>query len=202
MTLQDTIRALPDEEFAQLKSWIVTAETDRRAALPAVEQAQADIVTEIQDAGKLEKPDVATEEQAKEDAAKVPEWQDPGTDHSKMYHFGDVVRFEGKLVRSTHQGLNSWEPGTLGFDGRIWEVIDTPETETETPETGEPSTSETNSDDVPSHKEWAVNLTVRTGEEYTHDGHLWRVKLDHTTHAGWIPSAATYAVWEDLGPLS
>lgn len=202
MTLQDTIRALPDDEFAQLKSWIVTTETDRRAAQPVVEQAQADIVTELQDAGKLEKPEVATEEQAKEDAAKVPEWQDPGTDHSKMYHFGDVVRFEGKLVRSTHQGLNSWEPGTLGFDGRIWEVIDTPETETETPETGEPSTSETNSDDVPSHKEWAVNLTVRTGEEYTHDGHLWRAKLDHTTHAGWIPSAATYAVWEDLGPLS
>lgn len=202
MTLQDTIRALPDEEFAQLKSWIVTAETDRRAALPAVEQAQADIVTELQDAGKLEKPDVETEEQAKEDAAKVPEWQDPGTDHSKMYHFGDVVRFEGKLVRSTHQGLNSWEPGTLGFDGRIWEVIDTPETETETPETGEPSTSETNSDDVPSHKEWAVNLTVRTGEEYSHDGHLWRAKLDHTTHEGWMPSAATYAVWEDLGPLA
>lgn len=214
MTLQDTIRALPDDEFRDLKAWIVTTETDRRAAQPVVEQAQADIVTELQDAGKLEKPDVATEEQAKEDAAQVPEWQDPGTDHSKMYHYGDVVRFEGKLVRSTHQGLNSWEPGTLGFDGRIWEIIDTPETEPETSETeetpeteetsetGETSTSETYSGDVPSHKEWAVNLTVRTGEEYSHDGHLWRAKLDHTTHEGWMPSAATYAVWEDLGPLA
>lgn len=113
-------------------------------------------------------------------------------------------------MRSTHQGLNHWAPGTLGFDGRIWEILETEEAEetpdepetSETPETGEPSTSETNSGDVPSHKEWAVNLAVRTGEEYSHDGHLWRAKLDHTSHAGWVPSAATYAVWEDLGPLA
>lgn len=52
------------------------------------------------------------------------------------------------------------------------------------------------------HKAWAVNLSVKTGEKYAHDGHLWRAKLDHTTHAGWIPSAATYAVWQDLGPLA
>lgn len=200
--LQTKIRDLDDTQFQQLLAWVVTPERERRAAQPAIEQAQADIVTELQDAGKLEKPESVTEEQAKEDAAKVPEWQDPGTDHALMYHYGDVVQYEGKLVRSTHQGLNSWAPGTLGFDGRIWEIIDTPETEPETSETGEPSTSETNSDDVPSHKEWAVNLTVRTGEEYSHDGHLWRAKLDHTTHEGWMPSAATYAVWEDLGPLA
>lgn len=178
MTLQDTIRALPDEEFAQLKSWIVTAETDRRAALPAVEQAQADIVTELQDAGKLEKPEVATEEQAKEDAAKVPEWQDPGTRHDLMYHYGDVVRFEGKLVRSTHQGLNSWAPGTLGFDGRIWEVIDTPETEPETSETGET--------EVP---EWQPNLNVKPGERYTFQGETYEVVQPHTSAAHWPPNA-------------
>lgn len=113
MTLQDDIQALSDDDFRDLKAWIVTTETDRRAAQPAMEQAQADIVTEPQDAGKLEKPEAATEEQAKEDAAKVPEWQGPGTDHSKMYHYGDVVRFEGKLVRSTHQGLNSWAPNAV-----------------------------------------------------------------------------------------
>lgn len=66
----------------------------------------------------------------------VPEWQDPGTDHSRMYHYGDVVRYEGKLVRSTHQGLNSWAPGTLGFDGRIWEILETTD-EPEAPETTE-----------------------------------------------------------------
>lgn len=139
--LQDQIKQLEDTQFQQLMAWVVTEEKDRRAAQPAIEQAQAEIITELQDAGKLEKPEAVTEEEAKEDAAKVPEWQDPGTDHSKMYHYGDVVQYEGKLVRSTHQGLNSWEPGTLGFDGRIWEVIDTPETEPETSETSEQPTA-------------------------------------------------------------
>ena len=139
--LQDQIKQLEDTQFQQLMAWVVTEEKDRRAAQPAIEQAQAEIITELQDAGKLEKPEAVTEEEAKEDAAKVPEWQDPGTDHSKMYHYGDVVQYEGKLVRSTHQGLNSWESGTLGFDGRIWEVIDTPETEPETSETSEQPTA-------------------------------------------------------------
>ena len=47
MTLQDTIQALPDAEFRDLKAWIVTTETDRRAAQPAVEQAQAQLVEEL-----------------------------------------------------------------------------------------------------------------------------------------------------------
>lgn len=134
--LQEQIKQLDDDDFQQLLSWVVTTEKDRRAAQPAIEQAQSDIVTELQDAGKLEKPEAVTEEQAKTDAAKVPEWQDPGTDHSRMYHQGDVVRHNGKLVRSTHQGLNSWEPGTLGFDGRIWEILET-STQPDTPETSE-----------------------------------------------------------------
>ena len=123
--LQDQIKQLDDAQFQQFLSWVVTEEKDRRAAQPAVEKAQAEIVTELQDAGKLEKPEAVTEEQAKENAAKVPEWKNPGVDHSKMYHYGDVVRFEGKLVRSTHQGLNHWEPGTLNYDGRIWEILET-----------------------------------------------------------------------------
>lgn len=134
--LQDQIKQLDDAEFQRLLSWVATTEKDRRAAQPAIEQAQADIVTELQDAGKLEKPEVATEKEAKAGAAKVPEWQDPGTDHSRMYHYGDVVRHNGKLVRSTHQGLNHWEPGTLGFDGRIWEILET-STQPDTPETSE-----------------------------------------------------------------
>lgn len=143
MTLDEittAIRQLDDTEFQELLSWAVTEEKDRRAAQPAIEQAQADIVTELQDAGKLEKPEVATEEEAKTDAAKVPEWRNPGTTHSLMYHYGDVVRYQGKLVRSTHRGLNHWIPGTLAFDGRIWEVI---EEATETPEDSEsPETNE------------------------------------------------------------
>lgn len=134
--LQDQIKQLDDADFQQLLSWVVTPERERRAAQPAIDKAQADIVTELQESGKLEKPEAVTEERAKQDAAKVPEWQNPGTDHSRMYHYGDVVRHNGDLVRSTHQGLNSWEPGTLGFDGRIWEILET-STQPDTPETSE-----------------------------------------------------------------
>lgn len=134
--LQDQIKQLDDAEFQELLSWVVTPERERRAAQPAIDKAQADIVTELQESGKLEKPEAVTEEEAKTDAAKVPEWQDPGTGHSRMYHYGDVVRYDGKLVRSTHQGLNHWEPGTLAFDGRIWEILET-STQPDTPETSE-----------------------------------------------------------------
>lgn len=123
--LQDQIKQLDDTQFQEIKSWIVTSEENRRQAQPAIEQAQAEIVTELQDAGKLEKPKVATSEQAKQDASRVPEWQNPGVDHAKMYHYGDVVRHNGKLVRSTHQSLNHWEPGTLALDGSIWEILET-----------------------------------------------------------------------------
>lgn len=136
--LQDQIQNLDDAEFQELLAWVVTPERERRQAQPAIEQAQADIVTELQDAGKLEKPEVATEEEAKVSADTVPEWRDPGVDHSLMYRYGDVVRHDGKLVRSTHQGLNHWIPGTLGFDGRIWEVIgDAAETQPETEESAD-----------------------------------------------------------------
>lgn len=140
---QDQIRQLDDTEFQQLLAWVVTPERERRQAQPAIEQAQADIITELQDAGKLEKPESVTEDQAKTDAAKVPEWKNPGVDHSKMYHQGDVVRYQGKLVRSTHKGLNHWTPGTLAFDGRIWEVIaetaETPEAEEDEENTEQPT---------------------------------------------------------------
>lgn len=182
--LQDQIRQLDDTQFQQLKSWVVTVEENRRAAQPEIEQAQADIVTELQDAGKLEKPEAVTEEQAKEDAARVPEWQDPGTDHSRMYHYGDVVRYQGKLVRSTHQGLNSWTPGVLNYDGRIWEIIDTPETETQ-PETSE--TSETaEQPTAPAFKQpTGAHDVYKQGDRVTYNGAVYESTIPNNV---WSPA--------------
>ena len=47
---------------------------------------------------------------------------------------------------------------------------------------------------------WAVGQTVKVGDKRTHNGRVWTAKLDHTTHAGWAPNAATHAVWTDSGP--
>lgn len=177
--LQDRIKQLDDAEFQELLAWVVTPERERRQAQPAIEQAQADIVTELQDAGKLEKPEVATKEEAKTDAAKVPEWRDPGTDHSRMYHYGDVVRFEGKLVRSAHQGLNSWAPGTLAYDGRIWEIIDEPETETETSETTEQPTAPAFKQPTGGHDAY------KQGDRVTYNGAVYESTIPNNV---WSPS--------------
>lgn len=184
--LQEKIKQLNDAEFQELLSWVVTPERERREAQPAIDKAQADIVTELQESGKLEKPEAVTEDEAKADVDAVPEWQDPGTDHSRMYHYGDVVRYEGKLVRSTHQGLNSWAPGTLGFDGRIWEILET---------TAESETSETA--EQPAAPAWKPGIVVNPGQKYTHSGTTYEVVQAHTTQQGWEPSAVP-SLWKKL----
>lgn len=188
MTLQDTIQTLTDQEFRDLKAWLVTTETDRRAAQPAVEAAQAQIVTELQDAGKLEKPEAVTAEQATEQPATVPVWQDPGTDHSRMYHYGDVVQHNGKLARSTHRGLNHWEPGTLAFDGRIWEDITPQEPEAEAPE--EVDAPEGAS--APAFKQpTGGHDAYKKGDRVTYKGQVYESTIDNNAYspdaypAGW-----------------
>lgn len=135
--IKQQITALTPPEFQEVWSFVVSDEYGRRNA----DRYTAQLVGEMQDKGELSKPEAATEEEVKA-GADIPEWQDPGTDHAKMYTYGQVVRYNGKLVRSTHDGLNCWEPGTLGFDGRIWEVVDESETSetsggSEISETGE-----------------------------------------------------------------
>ena len=184
--LQDQIRQLDDTEFQELLAWVVTAEKDRRAAQPAIEQAQAEVVKELQDAGKLPLPDALTDPEAlPEDTSDVPEWVNPGTDHSMMYREGDIVRHNGRIVRSTHKGLNSWEPGTLGFDGRIWEDI-TPVAAEENPATGETIT------------EWRPGIAATVGMKLTYDGATYEVIQAHTTQADWLPDALP-ALYKRLG---
>lgn len=45
---------------------------------------------------------------------------------------------------------------------------------------------------------WQPGLPVEVDTLVTHDGQTWRALVAHTTHAGWTPSAATYAVWEPV----
>lgn len=184
--LQEQIKQLDDTEFQQLLAWIVTPERTRRESLPEVEQAQAEVVKELQDAGKLPLPDALTDaETLPEDTSDVPEWVNPGTDHSMMYREGDIVRYQGRIVRSTHKGLNSWEPGVLNYDGRIWEDI-TPVAAEEDPETGEPIT------------QWAPGIAATVGMKLTYNGATYEVIQAHTTAAHWLPDALP-ALYKRLG---
>lgn len=104
--LQSTIRNLTLADWDTLLAWVVGEERERRNA----EKANAHLLEELQEQGKLPKRDVATIEEAKANKASIPAWRNPGVDHSLMYHYGDVVRYQGKMVRSTHQGLNHGHP--------------------------------------------------------------------------------------------
>lgn len=124
MTLQDTIQALPDTEFRDLKAWIVTTETDRRAAQPAVEEAQAQLVEELweqqpelkpQFVGTVD-PDTPTLDAL---LAQLPQWAQP-TSKTSAYPPASLVQHEGKAWRNRRRGLNAAEPGTP-FSG--WEDV-------------------------------------------------------------------------------
>lgn len=39
---------------------------------------------------------------------------------------------------------------------------------------------------------------VPDGDLRSHNGKVWKAKVAHVTHEGWEPSAAAWAVWEEV----
>lgn len=185
--VKQDIQQLTDDEVDQLGVWIYGDERERRATLKAVEQAQAEVVKELQDAGKLPLPDALTDP-GKLPAAisDVPEWVSPGTDHSMMYREGDIVRHQGRIVRSTYKGLNHWEPGAHGVDEHIW--LDITDRYTN-PQPEEPGTGEV--------RPFAPGLDVAEGDILEYEGAHYRVLSAHTTATHWPPDQA-HALFEKL----
>ena len=111
-------------------------------------------------------------------------WTQPTGAHN-AHADGAIVTHGGQHYRSTHSG-NAWEPGALNApwepvwpDGDGW---------TTTPPAAGPLV-------------WAVGISaVADTTVVSHEGRLWRCKVTHVTHAGWVPSASAYAVWTDIGP--
>ncbi|PXY07852.1 carbohydrate-binding protein [Corynebacterium striatum] len=185
--IKESIQQLTNSEVEQLGVWIYGDERERRATLKAVEQAQAEVVKELQNAGKLPLPDALTDaEKLPEDTSDIPEWVSPGTDHSMMYREGDIVRHNGRIVRSTHKGLNHWEPGAHGVDEHIW--LDITDRYTN-PQTEEPGTGEV--------RPFAPGLDVTEGDIVSYEGAQYRVLSAHTTATHWPPDQA-HALFEKL----
>ena len=182
----------------------IAAEWERRRASAVTEQAVTKVVTDLQDSGKLPAPAAGT------DAETDLPWVDPGTDHSAMYHKGAYVTHKGKTWLSQHPGLNHWEPGSPGVDGRIWLDVTPAPVDEETGEdvTPDPADPETGEDVTPAPVDeetgepeiiaWGVGQAVEVGDLRTHDGQTWECILEHTTHEGWVPSPATHAVWKPV----
>lgn len=156
----------------------IAAEWERRRAATVTDATVTEVITGLQDAGKLPAPAAGT------DAEVAPPWADPGTDHSAMYRQGAYVTHQGKTWLNTHPHLNHWPPGTLNAG---W--IDV---------TPAPVDEETGEEQIIAWGvgPWGVGQDIKVGDLRTHDGKTWRAKIDHVTHAGWPPSPATHTVWE------
>ena len=162
-------------------------------AQPAKDEAVADVIGDLQETGQLPKPEASQEApETVDEIDEIPEWVNPGTLHSKMYRFGDVVRYGDRVVRSTHRGLNHWEPGTLGFDGRIWvDITPAPEPEPELPveEDGDTEQPEPVEPEAPATPEWEVGKAYEAGDTILYEGVVYEVLQQHTSAAHWAPNA-------------
>ncbi|MCG7261147.1 hypothetical protein MHJ96_07510 [Corynebacterium aurimucosum] len=172
------IRQLGQEDFERVLSWVCADELDRRRAAPAVEQAQAALVSELPEAGKLDKPKAVTLEEAVEALDKVPAWENPLTDHSKMYGQTNVITHNGRFWESTHAGLNSWEPGAQGVDEYIWRDV-TQQVRSTAPEENTAS---------PGAIPFAPELPVEEGDLIEYGGVVYKVLSGHVTKSYWPPS--------------
>lgn len=112
-TIKTEITALTPSEWGQIFSWVIGDERLRREAEPTMAQ----VIGELQEAGTLPAPESVTTDQV-DAGTTAPAWENPGTDHTKMYRQGAVVTHNGKAWESITPVLNSWEPGTE--NGLTW----------------------------------------------------------------------------------
>ena len=210
MTLKDDIQALPDTEFRDLKAWIVTTETDRRAAQPAVEEAQAQLVEELWEhqpdlkpayAGTVD-PDTPTLDAL---LAQLPKWAQP-TSRASAYPPASLVQHKGRAWRNRRRGLNANEPGTP-FSG--WEDVtdellkpvpvqdgnaedadatDAPGLITEPTPEPEPEPETT---PAPQVQEWYAGAKIEQGIPWLHNGQVYIAKVNHTATALNAPGKST-----------
>lgn len=189
MTLDEIlegVRALPDDDFHRLSDEMFVMGREREAR-PQVEQAQAELITELQESGKLDRPKAYTLEQAIANPEGTPAWENPLTDHAKMYRSGDVITHAERFWESQHPWLNHWEPGATGVDEQIWRDVTDLVRPTEKP-------SEDTAGGVTPFK---PNVQVQEGDVVEFEGKRYRVLSAHTTASHWPPNEA-HALYQAL----
>ena len=191
--LQDSIRALSDADFRDLKLWVITEETTRRAQEPAVRAGQQEIITGLQADGKLPKPEYANTEDVTPETI-FPDWVSPGTNHALMYPRGAVVQHNDRVWES-RTDLNHWEPGSPGVYDTVWLDI------THLTEQREAEDIESEEDggdaEAPTITPFTPGLDVKEGDILEFEGNHYRVISPHRTASHWPPNAA-HSLFEKL----
>lgn len=221
-TLKQQVRDLSPEEWKEFVGWCVTTETKRRDTLPAVEQAEEEIMAEVWEqkpdlkpayVGTVD-PETPTLEALLE---QLPAWEQP-TSKANAYPHASLVKHLGRARRNRRRGLNSAEPGTP-FSG--WEDVtddllkpvpvqdgnapdaDTTDapgliTEPETPRLPEPEPEVTPADTVPPYRD-GEKLSKGESRRYT-DGkvYVWQKNKLEATKPETAPDKGT-GHWLHLG---
>ncbi len=206
--LQDRIAALNDTDFAALKAWIVTTETDRRVAAPLVVEAkreqQAETIAEV--AEKLAAQDTKLTPPASTDGKTRPWAPWHPLKPSTHFYFGDLVTHDGEtwrnMVDPSRKQPNVWEPGSPGIDERYWvevkpEPEPAPEPPVETPgaETPAPAVE----DGSQAHPfNWEVGKTYTKGQYILCDGKVYKMAQTHTAVSHYRPGPGLESIYQPV----
>ena len=173
-TIKQQIKALNGADFAELRRWIFDDEVQRRQALPAVQEAEVELVKDLAAQGEITRPEVATEEAAINGNGVVPAWRDPQARKHKAYMRGDAVLDDGRIYNNRADGLNYARPSAPDSG---WEVYNPPKEDT-VPEPEAPTDGE-EAPGVPAWKEPAnKDELYPAGAEVIHNGKQWRSTTD------------------------
>ena len=172
--IKQKIQALSEGDFAALRRWIFADEVKRRESLPAVEEAEVELVKDLAAQGEITRPEVATEEAAINGDGIVSAWHNPQGKKHKAYMRGEAVLDEGRIYINRSDGLNYTRPSAPDSG---WEVYNPPkEDEAESPAAPE---EEPEAPGVPAWKEPAnKDELYPAGATVTHQGKQWRSTTD------------------------
>lgn len=171
--IKQQIQALNGADFAELRRWIFDDEVQRRQALPAVQEAEVELVKDLAAQGEITRPEVATEEAAINGDGIVPAWRDPSGRKSQAYMRGGAVLYEGRIYINRADGLNKNRPSAPDSG---WEVYNPPK-EDAVPEAEAPEESP-----APGASAWrepqSKTELYPAGAKVTHQGKTWRSTVD------------------------
>lgn len=180
--IKTNIQQLNDQDFQALRSWVFTDEVKRREALPAVQEAEVELIKDLAAQGEITRPEVATEEAAINGDGVVHEWRDPQDRKHKAYMRGDAVLDNGHIYINRADGLNYARPSTPDSG---WELHNPPKEDAPQPEPEAPTDGEAEEqapEETPGAPAWrepqSKTDVYAQGAEVTHQGAQWRSTAD------------------------
>ncbi|MDU0479411.1 hypothetical protein QVA66_09185 [Staphylococcus chromogenes] len=166
----------------------ILAERRRRAELNQEEAKIAEAVVSLQDRGVLVRPQAVTLDAAKElGIDELPVFEDPGTDQTKMYRYGDVVQNGGRAwLNEVKDRLNGWVPGAAGVYENVWHDVTALVNQS----------AVTVKDGSLEHPfTWKTGLVLKKGQFVTYEGVLYELAQDHTSTDYWRPGPGLESIY-------